>query len=229
MVETPRLTNVSIIIPTLNAGRRLPACLVAVIGVGEIIIVDGGSSDDTVEIASAGGARVIEAPRGRGQQMVEGQRHAKADWLLFLHADTVLGKGWAREVLGFMAQPTNAGRAAVFGFALDEASPRARVLERMVAARCKVFALPYGDQGLLISRTLYDEIGGFKPLPLMEDVDIVRRLGRARIVRLQTAAVTSADRWRQEGWGRRSARNLGCLALYSIGVSPQRIARIYGA
>ena len=97
-----------------------------------------------------------------------------------------------------------------------------------MAWRCRRFALPYGDQGLLISRALLTEIGGIRDLPLMEDVDLVRRLGRARLVGLEAAAVTSAERWRRDGWRRRSLRNLLCLTLFYLRVPPRLIARIYG-
>ena len=128
-----------------------------------------------------------------------------------------------------MAHPANKMRAAAFRFVLDDRSPQARRLERRVAWRCRRLALPYGDQGLLISRELYSSIGGFRPLQIMEDVDIVRRIGRARLVMLETCAVTSATRWQREGWRRRSLRNLSCLMLYAAGVPPRLIAKAYGA
>jgi hypothetical protein len=118
-------------------------------------------------------------------------------------------------------------RAHYGRFALDSAAPQARRLERLVAWRCRRLGLPYGDQGLLISRALYDAVGGYRPLPLMEDVDLVRRLGRARLAPLPVAMRTSGARWEREGWWRRSARNLACLALYFLGVPPARIARLY--
>jgi hypothetical protein len=93
----------------------------------------------------------------------------------------------------------------------------------------RLFALPYGDQGLLIGRELYAAIGGFRPLPLMEDVDIVRRIGRRRLRRLPSVAVTSAKRWREEGWFARSARNVACLAMFQMGVSVDRVARFYAS
>ncbi len=94
--------------------------------------------------------------------------------------------------------------------------------------RCRVLALPYGDQGLLIHRHLLRQVGGVRALPLMEDVDLVRRLGRRRLVALDIAAITSAEKWRRQGWYRRSLRNFGCLALYFAGVRPSLIARLYG-
>ncbi len=126
-----------------------------------------------------------------------------------------------------MADPANAGRAAYFRFALDDPSPQARRLERRVAWRCAALALPYGDQGLLIRADTLAALGGIRPIPIMEDVDLVRRLGRARLVALDAPFVTSAERWRREGWRARSARNLICLALWFAGVPPARIARIY--
>jgi hypothetical protein len=122
----------------------------------------------------------------------------------------------------------NRDKAAYFRFVLDSADPRARRLERLVAWRCRVLALPYGDQGLLIHRDTLHRAGGMKPLPLMEDVDLIARLGRARLRGLTAGAVTSAAKWERDGWYRRSARNLGCLALWRLGVSPARIAQIYG-
>ena len=118
--------------------------------------------------------------------------------------------------------------AAAFRFALDDIGARPRVLERLVALRCAALRLPYGDQGLLIPKRLYEEIGGYRPLPLMEDVDLVRRLGRRRIVMLGARAVTSAERFRREGYVRRSARNLICLTLYTLRVPTHVISRIYG-
>jgi hypothetical protein len=119
-------------------------------------------------------------------------------------------------------------RAAYFRFALASDDPRARRLERLVAWRCRRLALPYGDQGLLIHRSLLAACGGIRPLPLMEDVDLVRRLGRHRLTGLEVAATTSAEKWERDGWLIRSARNLGCLALYRLGLPPDRIARLYG-
>jgi hypothetical protein len=146
---------------------------------------------------------------------------AGGEWLLLLHADTRLEPGWRRA----MVAPDFAG---YFRFALDSDEPHARRLERLVAWRCRLLALPYGDQGLLIHRDLLTAAGGVRALPLMEDVDLARRLGRRRLVALDIAAVTSAAKWQNEGWHRRSLRNLACLTLYFAGVPPRLIARLYG-
>jgi hypothetical protein len=118
--------------------------------------------------------------------------------------------------------------AAAFRFALDDAGAQPRVLERLVALRCAALRLPYGDQGLLIPKRLYDDVGGYRPLALMEDVDLVQRLGRRRTVMLRSQAVTSAERFRREGYARRSARNLLCVTLYTLRVPAHVISRIYG-
>ncbi|HUC70242.1 MAG TPA: TIGR04283 family arsenosugar biosynthesis glycosyltransferase [Stellaceae bacterium] len=217
-------------IPTLNAAEKLPETLagLAVARVREIVVVDGGSTDDTAGIASAAGARAIIAEHGRGTQLAAGAAAATGGWLLFLHADCRLEPRWAVATANFVAQPGAQGRAGYFDFALDDPTPAARRLERIVAWRCQTLALPYGDQGLLISRALYDAVGGFAPLPLMEDVDLVRRLGRGRMVRIGARCVASARRYRRDGYLRRPVRNLFCLSLYFAGMAPERIARLYG-
>lgn len=216
------------VIPTLNAASGLGRTLEALRGqVAEIIVADGGSTDATPAIAAAAGARLLAASRGRGSQIAAGTAAATAPWLLVIHADTIPGPGWAEAAAAFMADPANAERAAHFRFALDDASPAARRLERAVAWRCRTLGLPYGDQGMLIARGFLDSLGGYRNIPIMEDVDLVRRIGRARLAALDLPFVTSADRWRRDGWIARSARNLACLSLWFAGVPPERIARLY--
>jgi rSAM/selenodomain-associated transferase 2 len=219
--------EVSVIIPTLNAARHLPATIGVLRGVREVIIVDGGSHDDTVAIAHRLGARVLVSEPGRGVQLQVGASAALSQWLLFVHADTVLCHDWRGAVRAFTAPPAHRRRAATFALGLDDPSAAARRLERRVAWRVRHLGLAYGDQGLLIHRELYASLGGFRAWPLMEDVDLVRRIGKRRLSLLAAVARTSAERWRAQGWRRRSARNLLCLALYFLGIPPQLIVRIY--
>src|SRR6185437_11489257 len=230
-VDTPVL---SVIIPTLDAAAALPATLTALAEgaehglIQEIVVVDGGSRDATAALAERHGARVVAAPRGRGAQLAAGGAAAAGRWLLFLHADTRLAPGWPEPVTGFIGDAGNDARAGYLRFRLDDASRAARHVEAVVAWRCRVLALPYGDQGLLIAAPLYRAIGGFRPLPLMEDVDLIRRLGRRRLVALEIDAVTSAARYRDGGYVRRPLRNLGCLTLYFLGLPPHMLVRLYG-
>ena len=216
----------SVVIPTLDAAQSLPACLESLGKVDEIVVADGGSGDGSIAIAEAAGARVVAAPRGRGVQLRAGAEAARGDWLLFLHADTQLGPDWRDAAERHMAGRPRS--AAFFRFRLDDRAWQARLVEAGVRLRVRLLALPYGDQGLLVPRSLYDAAGGYRALPLMEDVDLVRRIGRRRLVPLPADAATSAARWRRDGWARRSARNLLLLGLYRTGFSPERLARLYG-
>jgi rSAM/selenodomain-associated transferase 2 len=223
----------SVIVPTLDAAAVLPAALHSLVearrcGVlREVVIADGGSRDETVAIASAWGARVVSAPRGRGAQLVAGAAAASGAWLFFLHADTRLTPGWALSVAAFLGEDGNCDRAGYLRFRLDDDAAAARRIEAAVAWRCRHLALPYGDQGLLVAAALYRALGGFRPLPLMEDVDLVRRLGRRRLVPLALDAVTSAARYRRDGYMLRPLRNLCCLGLYFLGLPPRLILPLY--
>ena len=229
MPDAPAL---SVIIPTLNAAARLAACLDAAVqwpGPIEILVIDGGSSDETVAIAHARGAKVMPSERGRGVQLQRGGAAAQSDWLLFLHGDTVLADSWTDAAQAFIEnmEKSSGTRAAAFRLKLDDGSPAARRIEKLAAWRCTRLGLPYGDQGLLLSRAVYDSAGGYRKLPLMEDVDLIRRIGRKHVGILDADAVTSAARYRRDGWWLRPARNLFCLALYFLGLPPRWIARIY--
>lgn len=229
---------ITIVIPTLNPQKRFGLCLTALIPaainglVSNVIIVDGGSTDSYASrLAEEAGATFMHGARGRGTQLALGAKHAKGRWLLFLHSDTVLADGWEAEVTSFIRYietGESPPSAAAFRFAVDDFGVMPKLLENLVGLRCFLFKLPYGDQGLLIPRTLYDNVGGFKSIPLMEDVDIVRRLGRKRIIILKTQAITSAMRYKADGYILRMLRNLMCLILYYMRVPPRYIERFYG-
>lgn len=219
------LDRVSAVVPALNAAETIRQCVDALDGLGEVIVVDGGSSDGTRKIARRAGATVIGSERGRGVQLRTGAAVAKGDWLLFLHADTLLGDGWRPSVQRHAAGEWR--KAGYFRFRLRSGDRRARLVELGAGLRCRLLALPFGDQGLLISSGLYREVGGYSAMPLMEDVDIVRRLGRGRLAALSADALTSAARWEGDGWARRSLGNLTIQMLYFAGASPERLARLY--
>lgn len=221
----------SVVIPALNSATSLPATLQALeygrALLHEVVVADGGSDDATRRVAAEFGANVVQAPRGRGPQLVTGAEATGGDWLLFLHADSRLPAGWSDLAKSFMAEPTNRERAAAFRLALDDPDPRARRIERLAGWRARRLGLPYGDQGLLIARAFYEALGGFKPLVLMEDVDLVRRIGRRRLVLLDASIVTSAERYRRGGWLARPLRNLTILAGYYLGLPPGLLRRLY--
>lgn len=226
--------KVSIVIPALNASAELPACLASLTAgrerdlIAEVIVADGGSEDGTPEAAAAAGCRLVVSPRGRGRQLREGASVAEAPWLLFLHADTRLGAGWAEEAQSFMNSVGEDGeRAGFYRLAYDEEGTAARRTARLANWRARILGLPYGDQGLLIPRRFYEALGGYPDEPLMEDVALVRRIGRRRLTAFNSWAVTSAERYRRGGWMPTALRNLGLLVLFYLGAPPAWLARRY--
>ncbi len=226
------MKRLSVIIPALDAAAGLGNVIDRLTrggaAPGEIIVVDGGSTDGTADVARSRGATVMSAPRGRGIQMAAGAAAARGDWLLFLHADTVPGSAWREAVADLVSGPDAGRRAGVFRLRLDDPAPWARCVEWGARSRSRLLGLPYGDQGLLISVDFYESLGGFRPMAIMEDVDMVRRIGRRRLVTLDCDARTSAVRYRRTGYGIRVVRNALCLACYFCGVPPSLIARMYG-
>ncbi len=218
---------ISIIIPTLNAAQALPACLHS-LGEGlnaglirELIISDGGSEDATLKIAEAAGARVVTGAPSRGGQLRRGCAAAEGGWLLILHADSHLAPGWSSSVEAALVRHG----AYHFRLAFDADGPMAAFVAGWANLRSRAFGLPYGDQGLLLDRATLDAAGGYPDIPLMEDVALVRRLGRVRA--LAATAVTSAEKYQRQGWLRRGARNLLTLARYFAGTDPAALARSY--
>ncbi len=217
----------SIIIPTLNEAENIGLTLKKAWNQeAEIIVVDGESQDDTKKRAEEGGARVASSPPGRAVQLNKGAGMAKGDVLFFLHADTHPPNHFVEWIFRtLMNQGTIAG---AFRFKTDLEHPLMKGIERMTNIRSKVFSLPYGDQGLFLSKNVFDDVGGFPEVPVAEDLFFVKRLvkhGRIRIVPIP--AVTSARRWRQKGFVYNTLINsiilLGCI----FGVPPERLASLY--
>lgn len=171
-------------------------------------------------------ARWVLAPRGRASQMNVGAAVARGRWLLFLHADCRLPGGWLGAIERAEARPGVVG--GCFRLALDSPDWRARLIELGVRLRVALLALPYGDQGLFVRRDVFEALGGYADIPLMEDVDLVRRLRRrGRILRSPLPVVAAARRWREEGWVRRTAGNLALVTRYFLGAPPAALARRY--
>jgi len=165
----------------------------------------------------------IESARGRARQMNAGAAAAHGDWILFLHADTRLPRGWRQAI------DDADRRGCAFGcfrFALDSPRPIARLIEAGVALRVRLLRLPYGDQALFVRRHVFESMGGYADLPLMEDVEFVRRTP-GRLFRSPLRAVTSARRWERDGWIRRSAVNVLLVARYFAGTDPNRLWQLY--
>ena len=218
----------SAVVPTLNEAGNIGMCLSVLIeGADEIIVADGGSSDDTASIASGFNVRWIETSRSRGGQLAAGGIAANGEWLMFVHADTVLQTGWQNAVSTFIKEAGDAEIAGVFSYRNDLNSLGGKVLECCVAWRTEL-GLPYGDQGLLIGRQYYDRLGGFRDLPIMEDVELIRRIGRRRLRIIEVTAMTSGSRYKHRGIFWRSLRNVMCLAFYFAGLPPRLIAKLYG-
>ena len=219
---------VTVVIPVLAdtaAARSLLATMPVGPGV-EIIIVDGDHDNELDRLAETRpDVRLCRTAPGRGHQMNIGARAASGEWLLFLHADSRLPPGWVEGLQRLDSQVVGGW----FGFALDDDAWQARVLEYLVSWRVRTLRLPYGDQGLFVRRGVFASMGGYRELPLFEDVEFIRRLAHTgAVVGLPLHLRTSSRRWRRDGWLRRSARNVALIVLYFAGVSPAWLARRYG-
>lgn len=216
--------KVNIVIPVLNGGAYFSRLLEQVSGF-EVIVVDGGSSDGSADIARKAACVVVETEPSRGAQLAKGAGQTSLEWLLFLHADSCLSPNWQEAASAFIEN--NSHSLAVFRFKLDDESWRARTLERLVGLRGRLFGLPYGDQGLLIHRSAYLKAGGFQAQGLMEDVALIKKFNRKEICHLDCPLITSAEKFRKHGYLRQSTKNLFLLLLYFVGVSPKTLERLY--
>ena len=218
---------ISVIIPTLNAQDTLGPCLTSLMAgleaglIRELIVTDGGSTDATLDLAKEWGAEIVTGTASRGGQLQRGCALARGNWLLVLHADTVLDAGWVGPVISHL----DTHRAGWFRLAFDRGGLAGDVVAGWANLRSRL-GLPYGDQGVLLPRTLYERVGGYPDQPLMEDVALARALS-GKLTRIDAKARTSPERYQRQGWLRRGSRNLWTLARYFGGASPQNLADSY--
>ena len=221
---------ISVIIPSLDEEITIGQCIESARrepGYIEVIVADGGSVDGTLEIiGKLNHVVLVESPKGRGLQMNRGAGAATGDIYVFLHADTILDRGWSNEIMTTLGNDEVVGGA--FTLAIDSPEWQYRLIERMVRIRCALWKLPYGDQGIFVRRSVFEKIGGYKNIPLMEDVDFIERTKRSgRISILPKKALTSHRRWEKEGWVQTTLLNQLIMIMYRLGVDPHRLAGLY--
>ena len=229
---TTQASGLSVIIPCRNEAPRLPLLLADLDRwpkALERIVVDAGSHDGSGRSATLAGAACLQAPQpGRGSQLAYGAQRAQGPWLLFLHADSRLTKDWPQAVQAVLHQPCAQNSAWFFDLHLQPSRPSLRLLEAAVAWRSRWLQRPYGDQGLLIHQNLYRHCGGYAPLPLMEDLDLVLKLAPlARLRPLGQALTSDGRRWTRTGVLERSWRNAQLRRRWRQGTNAQQLADAY--
>jgi rSAM/selenodomain-associated transferase 2/rSAM/selenodomain-associated transferase 1 len=221
-------TNISIIIPALNEADTIAATLSALTNRAEVevILVDGGSCDDTADIARSSGAKVLTTTPSKARQMNAGAAAATGEILLFLHADTRLPKNFEKPILDKISQ--NGVAAGAFQLCIDSDGRGLRFIERVANWRSRHLQAPYGDQGIFVTKALFDEIGGYPDIPIMEDFELIRRLRRkGKIVILNEALKTSPRRWLNMGIFKTWLINQIIIIAYHFGASPESLAHWY--
>lgn len=217
---------ISVIIPTLNEEANLPVTLrqLADRPDVELLVIDGGSVDATVEIAQQFTPFVFVAHAGRARQMNEGARHATGDILLFLHADTFLLPGALDEI----QRRIQGAVGGAFDLQIDSPRRFTKLVAKISSQRSRFLRLPYGDQGIFVWRQLFEALGGFPEIPIMEDIAFARRLRRAgRLTFIRQGLITSGRRWNVNGMLKTTLVNWWVTSLYFIGIPPQQLRRIY--
>ena len=218
----------TVIIPVLNEETTLAATLreLAKLRPDEILVVDGGSDDRTGAIARQLGAIFLVAERGRARQMNHGARHAHGDVLVFLHADTRLPPAAFDEIAAALGDPRYLGGR--FDVELEGGHWMLKVVARMINYRSRVTGVATGDQALFVRREVFERMGGYPDIPLMEDVAFCRALKRmGRVACLRSRVVTSARRWESDGVWRTIFRMWTLKLLYLAGVPPARLKQFY--
>jgi len=222
------IMRVSFVIPALNEAESIARAVDSAwrAGAWETIVADGGSTDDTVTLAKAAGARVVTGARGRAHQQNIGTRAARGDVLLFQHADNWLAPGAVEQIRAALANRRIGGGA--FRQRIEAEGSLYRLLERGNAARAARLKLPYGDQGIFVRREVFWAVGGFPDVPIMEDLLLMRKLRRRVGLALLPGPIhVSARRWKRYGVVRQTLRNWALLAAYALGISPEQLARFY--
>ena len=220
--------KLSVVIPTLNAQQVLPSTLESLMEgvfadvIGDLVIVDGGSNDATAKIAKEVGANFLLEKPSRGGQISAGISICKCDWVLILHADTRLSRGWV-DIVPRLSDPE---RAYYFQLQFDADGMAAWWVAKWAHLRSRIFALPYGDQGILIHKSLFNSVGGYPTEPLMEDVILARGVGR-HLTALPIKVTTNADKYIAQGWWRRGFWNLAVLIQFLFGASPEALYKKY--
>jgi rSAM/selenodomain-associated transferase 2/rSAM/selenodomain-associated transferase 1 len=226
--------KISIVIPAIDEANSIAKVLATIHALPnvEVILVDGGSIDDTVSIAQGFGVKVISAAKGRAHQMNVGAAAATGKILLFLHADTFLPLGFETMVRSTLQPPLKGEKpapvAGAFSLQIDDPRTSLRSIERLVAWRSKWRQMPYGDQAIFLRAATFWEVGGFVEMPIMEDFELMRRLQqRGRIEILSAPAITSARRWLKRGVWKTTLINQSIVIGYLVGISPSRLATWY--
>ena len=220
--------NVTLVIPTYNAQKTINTTLNNVSKKFQnIIIVDGYSKDLTQNICKKYKTQFFTSKTNRGMHLKLGGEKAGTNWIFFLHADSILQNDAIDKIAEFISIDKNNYKAAAFKLKFNQKKIYASCLSKIVFFRSKYFKLPYGDQGLIISKTFYNKIGGFKPLPIMEDVEIVKNIGFKNIQILDSYIITDSIRYKNQGWLIRPLINLYCLSLYFLGFNINYINKIY--
>lgn len=216
---------ISVVIPTLNAETHLVRTLAALVPgvveglIKEVIVVDGGSEDSTLEIAESTGCKIISTDTNRGLQLWQGCREARGEWLLILHPDSQLSEGWMEHVRAHMKN--HPLRAGYFRLSFDDPSWFATIWAEVVAFNSRWLAIPSGDHGLFLSRALYDAVGGYKDQVAFEDLSIDLALGRARLRPIPTALTTNGERFRKGSWYLSLVTKFFGLIAYMLGFPPK--------
>lgn len=220
--------KISIVIPVLNEASKI-AKTIAIAKLGkniEILVVDGGSQDNTVELVQSLGLKVLFAPTGRANQMNAGAKAATGEILLFLHADTLLPNRFDRKVRRVLCQPNTI--AGAFTLQIDGSLRGLRLVEKGVNLRSHLLSLPYGDQAIFVKAETFKVLGGYTQLPIMEDFEFVLRLRKnGKIAIVPTPVITSSRRWQKLGVWQTTIVNQLAIAAYFLKIPPKCIAQWY--